>query len=697
MHEGHADIGAEALRRPPAHGSGKHHDHGHHGHDHGDDDGHLGGAHGPHGAAHADARAITIRVPMWWVRLTTTYRAFLLPALLIVLSLASWHGGVNDLVGFDVAIVAVALGLLVIGRQTIQEVMRMRRITAGVLVTIALIATITVEHFIAGAVVAIMMLLGEALESLTLARTRDSIAKLMDLTPPRARVKHGDHYHDVPVEQVEVGDVLGVFVGERLPVDGVIVDGQSALDQSAVTGESIPVDRGPGETVFSGTMNLSGPLEVRATAVGEDATVGKIIAVVRDAQAKKGPAQKIADRFAGWFTPLVLGLGTLTFLAWWRVFPGFVPDGANPLSFGLLAGVSVLVIACPCALVLATPTAVVAAVGNAARRGALIKGGVTIEKLAGVDTVALDKTGTLTSGRPQVVAVHAFQGSSEDDVLALAATVERTSRHPLAQAIAAAAPSGMPLEASDVLEIPGRGMTATVANEAVVVGTTRLLEESAVRIGEPALQTAREFEAKGWTSVWVAVSGRPLGVIALGDTIRPGAAEFLRDLKELGIREIVLLTGDNRGAAEHVARELGIDRVFSGLLPTEKSDAIAKLQREGRRVAMVGDGINDGPALAVSDVGIAMGAAGSDIAIDTADIALLGDRLEAVPEVVHISRRAFGVIRQNIYLFALAANVGGMALASLGILTPVMAALVHNASSIFVVGNSARLLGARRS
>jgi Cd2+/Zn2+-exporting ATPase len=667
MHEGHQDIAADALRRPRADGPD------HHGHGHA-----PGAAVKPGGRA---PQEVTLRMPFWLTALTTTYRPFHLPALLILLALASWQGGINELVGIDqaAAILAVALGLAVIGRQTLQEVLRARRITAGVLVTIALVATVVVEHYIAGAVVAIMMLLGEALESLTLARTRDAIGKLMDLTPPLARVKHGDHFHEVPVERVKVGDVVAVFAGERLPVDGVVVEGHSALDQSPITGESLPVDKAPGERVFSGTMNLSGPIELRATAVGENSTVGKIIAVVREAQARKGPAQKVADRFAGWFTPLVLAVASVTLL----------------FSGDILRAVAVLVIACPCALVLATPTAVVASVGNAARRGALIKGGVTLEKLAGLDTIVFDKTGTLTLGQPRVASVKSFRGRRAEEVLALAATLEHSSRHPLAQAIAAAVPAGSIGTATAVKELPGRGMTGSVSGAPVVVGTARLLEENGIATGEEHRQAAREHEANGWTGVWVAEAGQVVGLIALGDTIRPGATQMLQEVKGLGIRETVLLTGDNRGAAEHVARELGVGRVFSGVLPTEKSDVIAGLQKEGRRVAMVGDGINDGPALAVSDVGIAMGAAGSDIAIDTADIALLGDRLEAIPAVLRLGRRTYSVIQQNIYLFALLANIGGMGLASAGILTPIMAAIVHNVSSVFVVVNSARLLGAR--
>jgi len=334
-------------------------------------------------------------------------------------------------------------------------------------------------------------------------------------------------------------------------------------------------------------------------------------------------------------------------------------------------------------------------VGNAARRGALIKGGVTLEKLAGLNTIVVDKTGTLTLGQPRVASVKAFRGRRAEEVLALAATLEHSSRHPLAQAIAAAVPAGSIGTATAVKELPGRGMTGSVAGAPVVVGTARLLEENGIVTGEEHRQAAREHEANGWTGVWVAEAGQVVGLIALGDTIRPGATQMLQQLKALGIRETVLLTGDNRGAAEHVARELGIGRVFSGVLPTEKSDVIAGLQKEGRRVAMVGDGINDGPALAVSDVGIAMGAAGSDIAIDTADIALLGDRLEAIPDVLRLGRRSYSVIQQNIYLFALLVNIGGMGLASAGIFTPIMAAIVHNISSVFVVMNSARLLSAR--
>jgi Cd2+/Zn2+-exporting ATPase len=371
----------------------------------------------------------------------------------------------------------------------------------------------------------------------------------------------------------------------------------------------------------------------------------------------------------------------------------------------VLRAVAVLVIACPCALVLATPTAVVASVGNAARRGALIKGGVTLEKMATVDTVILDKTGTVTLGKPRVAAVMPFDGRDAQWVLTLATTLERFSRHPLAQAIVEAGNSNdeaevagsiQEAEATDVREVPGRGMVGTVSGTRIVVGTSRLLEENGFRLLEGHTRAARDVEAKGLTGVWVAEGDQIAGLVALGDTVRPEAAQLVRDLKTLGVRDVVMLTGDNRAAAEHVAHQLGVDRVLAEVLPDEKAEVVGRLMRDGRRVAMVGDGINDAPALALAHVGVAMGAAGSDIAIDTADIALLGDRLEVVPEVVRLSRRAYRVIRQNIFLFALAANIGGIVLASAGMLSPIGAALVHNASSVFVVTNSARLLGGRR-
>ena len=708
MHEGHQDIAGDALRekqgkRKPApkperghrserkaHGHDRDHGHDHdehdhahdrpHGHDHKQDDHVQKHGHDDHGQDHlheqSHSREVTLRLPTWLFELGGRYRPFFLPLLLIAIALISWEGSVNEWLGFDVALVAVFIGLFVIGHQTLREVLRARRITAGVLVTIALVAVVYVEHYIAGAVVAIMMLIGEALESLTLSRTRDAISKLMDLTPPTARVVHDDHLHEVPVEDVVVGDVVVIYAGERLPVDGVIVEGHSALDQSPITGESLPVDKGPSDKVFSGSMNLSGPLNIRATAVGQNSTVGKIIAVVRDAQTKKGPAQRAADRFAGWFTPLVLAVGLLTWI----------------ITGDIIRAVTVLIIACPCALVLATPTAVVASVGNAARRGALIKGGITVEKLARVTTLVFDKTGTLTLGKPRVAAVQSFSGYNNQAVLNLAAAIEQSSRHPLAKAITAAAGDAVLSAAEKVKELPDRGMTGEVAGARLLVGTARLLEENSIMLTDLHRQSASEHQANGWTAVWVAKDTEVIGLIALGDTIRDGAKEMLRDIAQSGVHEAVLLTGDNKGAAQHVARELGLPRFFAEVLPTEKSDVIAALQKEGKRVAMVGDGINDGPALAVSDVGIAMGAAGSDIAIDTADIALLGDRLAAIPEVLRLGRRTYSVIQQNIYLFALLVNIAGMAFASAGMLDPIMAAVVHNIASIFVVVNSARLL-----
>jgi len=702
MHEGHHDIAGDALKeklknrkQPVRHVLGRErgrkgggtdserqldhpHDEGHD-HEHEQEPEHI--QEQTPGSKHprekAPPREITLRLPEWLFTFGARYRPFFIPLLLIVIALSSWQGSANQWFGFDVALIAVFIGLFVIAHQTLREVLRARRITAGILVTIALVATVYVEHFIAGAVVAIMMLIGEALESLTLARTRDAISKLMDLTPLTARVVHDDHLHEVPVENVVVGDVVVIYAGERLPVDGIIVEGHSAIDQSPITGESLAVDRGPSDRVFSGSMNLSGPLRLRATAVGDNSTVGKIITVVRDAQTKKGPAQKVADRFASWFTPLVLFVGLVTWL--------YTGD--------IIRAVTVLIIACPCALVLATPTAVVASVGNAARRGALIKGGVTVEKLAHVNTLVFDKTGTLTLGKPRVAAVESYGGHDSNTVITLAAIIEQGSRHPLAKAITEAAGNVVLGVADRVKELPGRGMSGEYDGSRLLIGTVRLLEENGFALTAEHRQSASEHHARGWTSVWVAKDDQIIGLIALGDTLRQGAKEMLRDLKQAGIHETILLTGDNKGAARNVAEQLGISRVFAEVLPTDKSDVIASLQKEGKRVAMVGDGINDGPALAVSDVGIAMGAAGSDIAIDTADIALLGDRLEAIPEVLRLGRKTYSVIQQNIYLFALLVNLAGMALASFGFLDPIMAAVVHNIASIFVVVNSSRLMG----
>ncbi|MDQ7793083.1 MAG: cation-translocating P-type ATPase [bacterium] len=611
--------------------------------------------------------------------LATDVRDYVLPGVILLAVLASWQGVVDRLVRIDVALLGAALGGLIIIKDTVIVIWQKRRITSGVLVSVALIATVVVEDFRAAAVVALMMLTGEALENRTLRRTRMAIQRLMHLAPRTALVKVDEEFQEVPVEAVRIGDIVLVKPGARVPVDGKVVGGLASLNQASITGESMPVDKSEGDPVFAGTTSLSGALEVYAEKVGESTSLAQIVRIVRQAQENKGKGQKVADRFAGWFTPTVL---TIAAAVW-----GVTGD--------VIRSVSILVVACPCALVLATPTAVVAAIGSAARQGVLVKGGMTIEEAGRANAIVVDKTGTLTLGQPRVEEVAHFQGASDREVLLAAASAESRSEHPIARAISAHAALGglTPLPPDSFEQVPGMGVKVIQDGRTIVVGNRRALagvpSGGTVSMAEEWLQSREE---KGYTSLVVLRDGEVLGCLAVGDSIREEAPGFIRALKRIGFRQVIMLTGDNARAARTVAARLGVDDFRAEILPAGKAAVVTELKERGFRVAMIGDGVNDAPALATADVGIAMGVAGTDIAIEAADIALMSDSLAGVPGVFRLSRAAYGIIQQNLYIFALLINMIGMYFAGRGQLTPIASAVIHNFASVMVVGNSARLI-----
>lgn len=658
------------------HGHGHDHDHDHdHGHDHDHDHDHDHG-HG-HPAASREGgvgRALSF--------LREDMRDYALPGVILVSVLLSWQGALNRLIGFDVAILGAALGGFVIVKDTAIVTWRKRRITSGVLVSVALVATMVVEDFRAAAIVALMMLVGEALESRTLRRTRKAIQGLIDLAPEMALVKVGTEYRELSVEAIRVGDVLLVKPGARVPVDGRVVSGNASINQASITGESMPVDKAQDDKVFAGTVSVSGAVEIVADSVGEDTSLAHIIRIVRDAQENKGEGQKIADRFAGWFTPAVLAIAAVV---WW-------------LTGDVIRSVSVLVVACPCALVLATPTAVVAAIGSAARQGVLIKGGMTIEEAGRATAIILDKTGTLTMGKPRLEEVYSLSGLTETDLLTVAATAESRSEHPVGRAIIDHASSlNIKVRLPDTFEqIPGMGVRATLDGQIVIVGNRRALAEASDQDSAvAAAEWLSSREEQGLTALVVLKEGKILGGLAVGDTIRPEAPALINELKRIGLKEVIMLTGDNARTANAVAKRLGVDDFRAEILPADKAAVVSELKKRGHRVAMIGDGVNDAPALATADVGIAMGVAGTDVAIEAADIALMADNLATVPGVFRLSRAAYSIIRQNIIVFALLINVIGMVLASQGVLTPIASAIVHNVASVLVVANSARLINFR--
>ena len=543
-------------------------------------------------------------------------------------------------------------------------------------------------YFEASAAVITLVLLGKWLETRARRQTADAIRALNALRPATARVRRGEAEVEVPVGEVRLGETVVVRAGERMPVDGEVVEGRSHVDESLVTGESLPVVKVEGDRVTGGSINAEGALTVRVTAVGAETTLARIIRMVESAQAGKAPIQRLVDRVSAVFVPVVLGIAAVTLGGW-------VAHGAG-WEAAIVNAVAVLVIACPCALGLATPTAIMAGTGVAARHGILIKDAEALEIAHRVTTVVFDKTGTLTEGRPTLAAVQAAPGSDRAGVLRLAAALQRTSEHPLARAVLAQAEAeGVEVEeARDARALPGRGLEATVGGQAIVLGSSRLLGELGLDAG-PLAAEARRLEGAGRTLSWLVRKKEGdgavlLGLLAFGDTVKPAARQAVDGLHRLGIAT-VLLTGDNRGAAEAVARELGIDDVRAEVLPDGKADAVAAL-RDGARggdaevVAMVGDGINDAPALAAADVGIAM-STGTDVAMETAGITLMRGDPRLVADAIDVSRATWATLRRGLF-WAFAYNVVGIPLAALGYLNPVVAGAAMAFSSVSVVASA---------
>jgi Cu+-exporting ATPase len=546
-------------------------------------------------------------------------------------------------------------------------------------------------YFEAAAVITVLVLLGQVLELRAHAQTSGAIRALLQLAPKQARRIEADGTErDVPLEMIAAGDRLRVRPGESVPVDGEVLEGRSAVDESMVTGESMPVSKGPGAKVVGGTMNESGSFVMRAEKVGRETMLAKIVQMVAKAQRSRAPIQRLADRVAGWFVPLVIAVAIAAFVAWsiWGPEPRF--------TFGLVAAVSVLIIACPCALGLATPVAIMVGVGRGAQAGVLIKNAEALERFERVDTIVVDKTGTLTEGKPRLVALHTAPGFMEADVLRLAAGVERGSQHPLGAAIVKAAEEkGLALADAQDFEAPaGKGVRGAVEGRRVVIGNLRIMQEAGIDAGALAAGADR-LRDEGATAIFIAFDGRIAGVAGIADPIKHTTPQALAALKADGIR-VVMLTGDNAATAKAVARKLGINEVEAEVLPEDKSKVVERLRREGRVVAMAGDGVNDAPALAAADIGIAMGT-GADVAMESAGITLLKGDLMGIVRARRLSEATIRNIRQNL-LFAFIYNAAGVPVAAgvlypfFGILlSPIIAAAAMSLSSVSVIANSLRL------
>jgi Cd2+/Zn2+-exporting ATPase len=573
---------------------------------------------------------------------------------------------------------AALVGSVYIWWSAIQGI-RARDFTADIPVSFATAAALIIGQYSAAAVVAVLLLLGGMLEQFVSARAGNALDSLASLLPDRVTVRRDCEDLVVPLEEVQSGDLVLIRSGDRIPVDGTISLGSASVNQATITGESLPVDKQLGDLVYAGTLNEVGALEVRATRVGTETTLGQIRHMVAEAQAQKAPIERILNRYAKFYTPVALLLGAVV---WW-------------ISGDILRAITILIVFCPCVMVLATPTALVASIGNAALRGSLVKKGATIEALANVTAVAFDKTGTLTFGQPKLTAIQPLGEMTEHDLLRLAAVAEKLSEHPLGRAVVQAAIArelAIP-DPEEFTTLPGLGVRACIDEGEVVIGRPRLLSEQGIAVQEDVAARARNLAAVGRTVILVAHNRQVIGMLVLEDTLRPEAGQVISRLKKLGVRT-VLVTGDNRVTAERIAGELGISDVHAEVLPAQKVEIVKQLQAEGLHVAFVGDGVNDGPALATADVGVAMGLAGTDVAIETAEIALLSDDLAKLPHLLALSRRAMRAITQNL-IFSLSVLAIAVGLAIPGILLPVTGALLHELSSLPVIANSARLIGTK--
>ncbi|MFG6116973.1 heavy metal translocating P-type ATPase [Halobacillus sp. MO56] len=533
-------------------------------------------------------------------------------------------------------------------------------------------------YFETSAILITLILVGKYFEAVAKGRTTAAISSLLNLQAKEATVLRNGEEVKVPLESVTVGDTLIVKPGEKIPVDGEIIKGNTSVDESMITGESIPVEKDPGDKLIGATINKNGNIQMKATKVGKDTALAGIIKVVEEAQGSKAPIQRMADVISGYFVPIVVAISIITFIIWMTIVsPG-------DFTSALVASIAVLVIACPCALGLATPTSIMVGTGKGAEQGILFKGGEHLENTHKIDTVVFDKTGTLTKGTPEVTN---YEGSS--DILQLVASAEKSSEHPLADAIVNYADQqGIELmEPSSFEAVPGHGIKAVLDGKEVQIGTRKLIRKLDVEY-EAYEATMEQWENEGKTAMLIAVDNKVEGVIAVADTIKESAPEALRQLKEAGI-ELVMLTGDNERTAQAIARQLGIDRVIAEVVPEEKAERVKELQLQNKKVAMVGDGINDAPALAIADVGIAIGT-GTDVAIEAADLTILGGELTLIPKAVQLSQKTMKNIRQNLF-WALAYNSAGIPIAAAGLLAPWIAGAAMAFSSVSVVSNSLRL------
>lgn len=611
----------------------------------------------------------------------------------VLSGLALLAGWISDFAGAPQSIlvipfsIAIVIGGFTTARKALFSLSKLN-FDMNVLMTVAVAGAALIGEWSEGAAVSFLFSISNTLEAYTMEKARRSIKKLMDIAPKQALVRRHCGEAMIPVDEIRIGDVVIVKPGEKIPMDGTVTKGASAVNQAAITGESIPVQKSPGDEVFAGTLNHEGSIEIRVTKLVNDTTLAKIIHLVEEAQAQKAPSQKFVDRFAAVYTPIVITLAAGIVL----VPPLFFGEQWNPWIY---RGLAMLVISCPCALVVSTPVALVSAIGNAAHNGVLIKGGVHLEQAGSLSVVAFDKTGTVTVGEPVVTDVVPLNGLAEDQVLAIAAGIERLSQHPLAKAIvnkAEAQQMRVP-ETEDFNSITGKGAKARVSGKEYYIGSPGLFVEMGIW-SEFVDNLVTRLQKEGKTAMLLGRDKEILGIIAVADDIRDTGKDAVQLLKQTGVKRTVMLTGDNRETAAAIAGKVGIDEYYAELLPEQKVDAVKELLGKYGRVAMIGDGINDAPALATATVGIAMGAAGTDTALETADIALMADDLSKIPFTMRLSKATLRIIKQNI-TFALLIKLAALLAIFPGWLTLWLAIMADMGATVLVTLNGIRLLRVR--